>query len=143
MKEFSCREAWAHGLSFFSGRGMAHSIILIGIGLVIPITLNATLVWTTDWGSAPSATETAGASAARALVSAAGYMFQTVAFFASWRLGLARGESVWAALLFGLLAGLVTSAGFALALVAVGFVFGKITVLVAAGAVLIVFVALF
>ena len=143
MKEFSFREAWTHGLNFFSGRTMAHSIILIGLGLVIPMILHLLLIWTTDGGSDPSATETAGRSGARLLASVAGYVFQTGAFFASWRLGLVRGESVGAALLFGLLAGLVTSVGFGVALVAVGFAFSKITVLVAAGAVLVVFVALF
>lgn len=142
MNPFSFRRAWAEGVGFFSGQAIRHAILLVGMGVLLPVALNAVLLWTTNWvgdmngvGGAPSG--------GRLIFSASALALQTAALFASWRLGLARGETLRGALVFGLLVGLMTTAGFGLALAAVGTIFGMITPFVAAAAVLVAFVALF
>ena len=72
-----------------------------------------------------------------------GFVLQTAALFASWRLGLARTATLRGALLHGLVVGVAASLAFGLILLVIGFVFAKITALVAAVAVLAAFVALF
>lgn len=142
MNAFSFRRAWSEGFGFFSGQAISHAILLVGMGVLLPVALNAVLMWSTTWSSAPPALNGVP-SVGRMIVGGSALSFQTAALFASWRLGLARGETLRGALLFGLLVGLTTTVGFGLALVAVGTIFGMITPLVAAGAVLVAFVGLF
>lgn len=143
MNEFSFRRAWTHGLNFFAGRVIAHAIILIGMGVLAPVVLNVLLLWTSAAGADAAAADAAARSGAGLIVTAAGFVLQTAALFASWRLGLVRGETLHASLLFGLLVGLMTSLGLGFALVVIGMMFGMITPVVAAAAVLFVFVVLF
>jgi hypothetical protein len=143
MNEFSFRRAWAHGIRFFAGRAAGHAALLIGMGVLLPVLLNLVQMWTMGWGADAFAEAEAANSGMGLIVTAAGFVLQTAGLFASWRLGLARGESLRGALLFGLVVGLMTSVGVGLALVAVGMVFSTITPLVAAAAVLVAFVGLF
>jgi hypothetical protein len=143
MKEFSFREAWAHGLGFFSGRARAHAIILVGLGVALPVLLNVLLLGTAAWGGDATAVDEAANSGIGLILTIVGFVLQTAAFFASWRLGLGRGETLAGALLYGLLVGVLGSLAAGLFLVAIGFVFAKITPLVAAAAVLVAFVPLF
>ena len=143
MKEFSFTGAWASGIRFFSGAALGHAILLIGLGVLLPIVVQVLL-----FGRATVMMNAAAPGAAPdrdmvQLVTIAGFVLQTGSFFASWRLGFARGETLGRALLFGLLAGLMVSAGLAVVLVVIGLAFAMITPLVAAAAVMIAFVGLF
>ena len=145
MKEFSFTSAWALGIRFFSGAALNHAILLIGLGVVLPVLLQILLLGRplVMISSAAAAGDGAVNPAAVPLASVTGFVLQTCSFFASWRLGLARGETLRGALVFGLPAGLVVSVGFGLALVVLGVAFGLIAGPVAAVAVLIGFVGLF
>ncbi len=145
MREFSFTNAWTMGVRFFSGAALRHAIILLGVGVLLPtglqvLLLGRPILMMNAAGASPDAMPSADLVQ---LVTAAGYVLQTGSFFASWRLGLGRGESFVGALVYGLPAGVLVAAGFGLVLFLVAAVFGLITVPVALFATLVAFVALF
>lgn len=125
MREFSFVSAWTLGVRFFSGKALVHAALLLGIGVLVPFVLQVALV-EGEGGAAPppvsaggisalAAAGTAGALGVAAL--AVGYLLQVGSYFASWRLGLARGENPAAATLYGFIAALITFGGFFVLLV--------------------------
>jgi hypothetical protein len=128
MDYFSIRGAWSHGLGFLSDRIGQHALILIGMGLIPAYgaqllimgessgsTGRPLLIAEYGWSAMP-----AGGTAA-ILLTLLGYILQTGSYFASWRRGFARAESLGGAIGYGLLAGLL-AIGVCVALVAVGAV---------------------
>lgn len=129
MDYFSISGAWRHGLRFFSDRIGQHALILIVIGLIPAYgaqlligggqssggSPGPLLISQAGWGAMP-----AGGIAA-VLLPLLGYVLQTGSYFASWRRGFARAESLGLAIGYGLIAGLV-AIGLCVALLAVGAV---------------------
>jgi|GEM_PF-1649154 len=129
MDYFSIRGAWGHGLRFLSDRIGQHALILIGMGLIPAYGAQLLvgeqssggpgpgplLISQTGWSAMP-----AGGAAAIILI-LLGYMLQTGSYFASWRRGFARADSLGSAIGYGLLAGLV-AIGVCVALAAIGAV---------------------
>ena len=145
MREFSFTNAWTWGVRFFSGAALGHATLLLGMGIALPLLLQIVLFGRPAAmidSASPQAADLAN-SILLPLVTAAGYVLQTCSFFASWRLGAGRSETFGRALIFGLIAGVMVSFGFAIAVVAVGAIFGMISIPVALVAVLVVFVGLF
>ena len=145
MREFSLASAWASGLRFFSGAALNHAILLIGVGVLLPVSLQVLLL-----GQPTAMLSAAGPAASEAVdtrlagpLFLIGFWLQTGSFFASWRLGFARGATLRGALLFGILAGLMVCIGFFVLVIGISALFGLIAVPVGALALLVAFVALF
>lgn len=134
--------AWSWGVRFFAGRWLHHAILLIGIGILVPVALRLLVAGDVAMtGPAGAPGRSAGPAAGIAL--AAGYVLQLGSFFASWRLGFGRGETLGRALLFGMLAGLLVSVGFGLVLVLFAATFGLVGAPLAALLTLLWFMAFF
>ena len=142
MKEFRLWDAWRLGVGFFSGAALSHAILLLGIGVLLPVLFQVALFGQPLAVADPNNAATSDSDLAP-IVTLVGYALQTVSFFASWRLGTARGSTLGGALLFGLVAGVMVCVGFGLAIFLAGTVFGLLSVSAAVVAVLVVFVALF
>ena len=130
MREFSISRAWSEGLAFIGRAPGAHAIILILIGVVVPTVLQfaaiggpANLANPAMMGQDAAALLALGGGALIAVM-ALGYVLQTGSYFGSWRIGLAREESLGGAIVYGLLAGLVVILGLA-AVGAVGAVLAQ------------------
>ena len=144
MNEFSFGRAWTMGLGFFSGAALNHAMLLLGLGVLLPVALQLLLFGGPAGMTNPVSLDGDGSSSpAVTLGRLAGFALQSVSFFASWRLGFGRGETLRGALVYGLLAGLMVSLGLGVALAAAAAVFGLISASLAAFAVLVVFVGLF
>jgi hypothetical protein len=115
MNDFTIGGAWSKGFGFFSASAATHAIILIGMGVVAPLVLQYVVLGS---GAAAANPATLGQAALNAstliamgvamiLVGALCYVLQFGAYFASWRLGVAAGDTAGSAIGYGLLAGLV------------------------------------
>ena len=125
MNEFSFGRAWTMGLGFFSGAALNHAILLLGLGVLLPVALQVLLFG----GPAGMTNPVDGSSSpAVSLGRMAGFALQAGSFFASWRLGFGRGETLRGAVVYGLIAGLMVCLGSLLALIVLGVVFGLIAV---------------
>ena len=122
MNAFSFTRAWSKGLGFFSGAAMSHAILLLGVGILVPISLQVVLLGGPAMmlGSMESGAAGAASSTLIGIVTMAGWLLQGASIFASWHLGLRRDANLARALVFGLLAALMVMLG----LVAVFLVFG-------------------
>ena len=117
MDAFSIGGAWSFGFRFFGHRPALHLLLLIGLGLILPTAVQFAL---TGQAMGTSSPVLGGSQAALArgpivvLVQLLGYVVQLASYFACWRLGLSAAATVPGALRFGLLAGLLAAAIFAL-----------------------------
>ena len=133
MNQFSLGGAWSKGVGLFSGEAAKQAMILIGLGIAAPFIIQFALVGGTSGlvnsplVSGPSGLmAVAGAGGVVLLAMAIGYVLQVGSFFASWRLGLARNETLVGAIAYGLPAAVVVIVGTVLAAAALGFVFTQI-----------------
>ena len=130
MREFSISRAWSEGLAFIARAPAAHAVILILIGALVPTALQfavmggpANLANPAMMGQDAAALLAFGGGALIAVM-VLGYVLQTGSYFGSWRIGLAREESLGGAIVYGLLAGLVVVIGLAV-LAALGIALGQ------------------
>jgi hypothetical protein len=111
MNDFNIGRAWSLGFDFIRRAPAGHAILLIVIGAIIPLVVQLALV-----GGATALTNPAmmGSNAPEMLAAggigllaamAIGYVFQTGAYFGSWRLGLTRGTEIGGAIGYGLAVG--------------------------------------
>jgi hypothetical protein len=123
MDPFSMRGAWAFGFRFFAHRPWVHSLVLVGIGVVLPGLLQYVLAGSlfagpslgvTGQGASTVMEQRSGPGAVAGAALLLGYYLQIAFWFMSWRLGFAAGRPPARALLFGLLAALLATAIFAL-----------------------------
>jgi hypothetical protein len=116
--------AWSKGVRFLSGKAAGHAILLIGLGVAVPLLLQLLIVgrpiafMNPPAAGGAAAAQAAAAGSAVAVATFIAYAFQLVSYFGSWRLGLARHESLGRAAGFGLLAGLIVVIGSGAALTA-------------------------
>ena len=108
MNRISISQAWSHATGFFSGQGVNHAIVLIGLGIVVPLVLQFVV-----GGGAmldPMALSGGGMAALGGLallITLINYILQTGSYFASWRIGLTNGsEPLGGAIGYGLVAAL-------------------------------------
>ena len=134
--------AWGWGVRFFAGRWLQHAILLIGIGILVPMALRFAVAGDVAMTS-PAGAPGGSAGAAAGIALAVGYVLQLGSFFASWRLGLGRGETLGRALLFGMIAGVLVSLGFGLVLILFAATFGLVGAPLAALFTLLWFMAFF
>ena len=143
MNAFSFVRAWSKGIGLVSGSPLNTLILLIGLGVLAPVALQLLLFGMPMGMMSETARTGVVAPAAVGIATAAGFILQSASFFACWRLGMERGETLKGAVAYGLLAGLMVSMGFGVVLVVLGGVFGLIAVPLAAIAVLVAFAGLF
>lgn len=108
MNEFSAIRAWSRGVQFLTAKPGRHAILLIGLGLVVPFAIQLAAQYALT-GAILGLAAPPNAGLAWPLVPAIAVAFQAGAFFASWRLGISEGETLGAALRYGLIAGLVAA----------------------------------
>ena len=114
------RNAWSFGLQFLRGRLLWHALVLLGIGILPAYGIQLAVDGSLGGMSGPTLSgpegieATAAAGIAAILIMLAGYALQTGSYFASLRIGLNRAASPVGAIGFGLLAGLIAAAVFAL-----------------------------
>lgn len=114
------RTAWSFGLHFLGGRLLLHVIVLLGIGILPGYALQFAAGEGMSGMSGPALTDPTGMGTAAAtgmaaiLLMLASYVLYTGSYFASWRIGLRRDASLVGAIGFGLIAGLIAAAVFAL-----------------------------
>lgn len=111
MNDFNIGRAWSLGFDFIRRAPAGHAILLIVIGAIVPVVVQLALVGGTAaltnpamMGSAAPQMLAAGGIGMLAAM-AIGYVFQTGAYFGSWRLGLTRGTDVGGAIGYGLAVG--------------------------------------
>lgn len=140
MNDFNIGRAWSLGFDFIRRAPAGHAILLIVIGAIIPIVVQLALV-----GGASALTNPAmmGSSAPQMLAAggiglmaamAIGYVFQTGAYFGSWRLGLTRGTELGGAIGYGLAVGV----GVVLLAIVIGAIAFALTQVLGAWALLVV-----
>jgi hypothetical protein len=113
MDEFSWGQAWSLGFILMKRRLLQQAILLIGVGIVLPLALQYSILGIAVGRMSPQAlaqSETSSVAALGAMVIAVlvlSYILQIGSYFGSSRLALRPNESLGAALLFGLFAGVV------------------------------------
>ena len=110
VNRISIGQAWSYATGFFSGQGIHHAIILIGVGIVVPLILQFALgggALMADPMSFATGEGMMAMGGLAILLSLINYILQTGSYFASWRIGLAQGaEPLGSALGYGLIAAL-------------------------------------
>ena len=146
MTEFGFANAWSKGLRILAGRGVAHAIFLIGLGVALPLALQYLLLGAAVSMLAPvsgaAGYPSAGNDELALAVLGVGFVFQLGSYFASWRIGLGPAAGIGRAAGFGLLAGLVATGGVAV-LVAAGAALAQVSPGFGALAVMIAFLVMF
>jgi hypothetical protein len=136
--------AWSKGVAFFSGEGVNHAIILIGVGVLAPLVLQYVLVGGAAGMMNPAMLGQAGLQSmatlggAFALVMLVSYTLQLGSYFGSWRLGLGEGENLAGAIVYGLVAGLIVIGLF----IAVGIIAALLAAALGAVGVLLILLAI-
>ena len=132
MRQFSLGSAWTSGTAFITREPANHAIILIGIGVAAPLLLQLVLLGGPTGMMNPATlgqgamTGAAGLAGAFLLVSVLGYILQTGSYFASWRIGLAQGETAGGAIVYGLIAGLLAIVVVVALLMVLGLIVGGV-----------------
>ena len=133
MKQFSLGNAWSAGMSFFSGQGINHAVILIGMGILLPFVLQVILVGQGLGMMGPAMMGEDGMQALAAaggaflLVTLVSYILQIGSYFGSWRLGFGQGETLAGAIVYGLIAAVMVVVGIIILVLVVGLVGGIAT----------------
>jgi hypothetical protein len=113
LESFSWGGAWSAGYQAVARRAVVHTIILAGLGIVVPLAVQMIAVGTSMGILGPAAigpgSMTNGPSVVTPLlvVALVSYLLQTASYFGSWRLALAGSETPGRALRYGLLASLI------------------------------------
>lgn len=114
------RNAWSLGYGFVARGVVGHVVILAGVGLLAPIVLQYAVLGEAVGTGGPATLGRArpelgpNAIAATLAIVVVSYVVQTGSYFASWRLGFGPERSLARALGYGLGAGLLALAVFAL-----------------------------
>lgn len=146
MDSFSWGKAWSLGYRLVASRTLAHAIVLVGIGILIPFAAqyavigvpperpNSMLIGEGARAAAP------GLGWAFVTLMAAGYVLQSGSYFTSWRLGFDGSASLGRALGYGLLSGMLAVAIVA----AIGLlILGTVELVGTEGAAILLVIALF
>lgn len=132
MGQFNLGGAWSKGIEFISRQGVAHAIILIGMGVIAPMILQFAIAGTVT-GMNPmmmgqsamgAGASVAGLAGTMLLVMLLSYVLQMGSYFGSWRIGLGREESLGGAIIYGIICAVLVIAVFFLILIVITVVLG-------------------
>jgi hypothetical protein len=111
MGQFNLGSAWSKGTEFISRNAANHAIILIVMGILVPAILqyaviggvtgmNPMMMGQNALGTGGSVAALAGAVIVVMILS---YVLQMGSYFSSWRIGLAREETLGGAIVYGII----------------------------------------
>ncbi|HEX8061698.1 MAG TPA: hypothetical protein VF535_00620 [Allosphingosinicella sp.] len=135
MRQFNLGSAWSKGTEFISRHAANQAIILIGMGILAPAILqfavgggvtgmNPMMMGQNALGAGASVAALAGTMILVMIVS---YVLQMGSYFSSWRIGLANGETLGGAIIYGIICAVLALLLFFLLVMAVVILAGLAT----------------
>lgn len=110
MKQFSLGNAWSKGIAFISRDPVNIAILLIAIGIIAPFVIQYALMGSAMGTMNPAMMSqsfigggAAGLAGAFLLAMLISYVLQFSSYFGAWRVGLAAGESLAGAFVYGVI----------------------------------------
>ncbi|HEX8380632.1 MAG TPA: hypothetical protein VF619_08805 [Allosphingosinicella sp.] len=132
MRQFTIGSAWSRGLAFISRNAANHTIILIGMGILVPAILqyaviggvagmNPMMMGQNALGAGGSIAALAGAMILVMIVS---YVLQMGSYFSSLRIGLGRDATLGGAIVYGIICAVLALVFFSVIALVVAVIIG-------------------